>query len=232
MKLKKYYAFGEDKPPVIYRPGTSDDAIINSILINQQEYRFPSFDDVKLCFDMGGNIGVVAVILANIYPKAIIHSFEPEDENFSILQQNADHYPNITCHNYGLGAATGKKPLYPSADPANLGGFSNFIQHGEPKAVQIFAIKAVVEKFGIPEIIKIDVEGAECEILRNFPNLKDVRYLTGELHGEDAEYLCLHSLSTYFDLAHSREFGEKTWHFHALNKGWTQSRRESEAAPK
>ncbi len=226
MKLKKYYAFGDEEPAVYYRPGTSDEAIIKAILVNQEEYKFPRMPDCKMCFDMGGNIGVVAVILARIYPGAIIHSFEPQAENFAILKQNAADYGNIRLHNYGLASSTGKLNLYPSADPTNMGGFSTFIEHGEPTQIQVQSIKSVCAQLGIPDLIKVDIEGAECEVLRNLPGIDKVKWITGELHGADAEYLLLHILSTNFLLSHSRHFGDKTWHFNALNKSWTDFGRD------
>jgi FkbM family methyltransferase len=169
---------------------------------------------------MGGNIGVVAVILARLYPTATIHTFEPQEENFRLLEMNTQGYKNVVRHNYGLGASTGKKALFPSADPTNHGGFSNFIEHGKPTEISVVSIKTVVRELGVPDLIKVDIEGAECEVLRNFPDIGKVRWIAGELHGEDAEYLLLHVLNTNFRLAHSRGFMDKTWHFHALNKGW------------
>lgn len=223
IKVKKYYHFGEDKPPIHFRPGTSDETIINSILINRQEYIFPykcdSFDP-ELIFDMGANIGVTAVIFAQLYPMAKIICFEPQPDNLTILAKNVAPYDNITVKPFGLAAQTGQKKLWPSADPKNHGGFSNFIQHGEPEIFAVEGIRGIVERYGVPDLIKIDVEGAECEILRNFPHLERVSWIAGELHCEDAEFLMLHTLSVNFRLQLQRNFFDKTWHFHALNKAW------------
>lgn len=229
-KLKKYFHWGESKPPIYYRKGTSDEAIINSVLIRQQEYLFPKMSEnfePELIYDIGANIGIVSVILANLYPDAIIHSFEPEPGNFEILQKNVEGYPNIKLHAVGLGAQSGSKKLYPSEDPTNKGGFSNFIESGTPTECKILSVRRAVESYGVPDVIKIDVEGAECEILRNFPDLNLVSWIAGELHSEDAEFLMLHTLSTHFRLALQRNFFDKTWHFHALSKGWLDFGRDT-----
>lgn len=222
-KIKKYFHWGENKPPIYYREHTSDMHIINSALINQQEYIFPNISeefDPEIVYDIGANIGVVTAIFANLYPKAKIHCFEPQADNFELLKKNAEGYPNIMLHNVGLGATSGSKKLWPSDDPTNFGGYSNFIESGEPIECTILDVKRAVASYGVPDIIKIDVEGAECEILRNFPNLNLCSWIAGELHSEDAEYLMLHTLSTHFRLALARGFYDKMWHFHAVNKEW------------
>lgn len=213
--LKQFEGF-PDKPPIFYRPGTSDTAIINSVFINQQEYLFPPFKP-KTVFDMGANIGVTAVILANVYPDAQIYSFEPEPENFSLLEMNARSYPNVKCFNYGLSNDSGAGRLYPSTDPVNLGGFSTHIKNGPGTLVALRDIAEVCQELGTPDLIKIDVEGAENHILRAMPNIEKVGWITGELHDIEA-YGLLAYLSINFHLQFKHEFGDAVWHFQALNR--------------
>lgn len=221
LQLKKYWAFDAEAPPIYYRSGTSDEGIIQTLLLQQQDYKFPSAPDLSLIYDMGANIGIASIIMTRLYPGATIHAFEPQEENFEVLKKNIEGYPKIVPHKYALGSSTGIKKLFPSDDPKNKGGFSTIIEHGEPVQIGVQSIKSVVERYGVPELIKIDVEGAECEILRNLPNIDRVSWITGELHSEDAEYLLLHILSTHFRLQLSRGFFDKVWHFQALNKSWT-----------
>lgn len=230
MKLKKYFGLSEDIA-IYYRPGTSDEGVLDTIINKKEDYIFPHMGDANMCFDIGANIGVASLVMATVYPNATIHAFEPEPENFSILMMNIEHYPNIFAHGYGLGASAGKKNLWPSDDPLNKGGFSNFIEHGEPTIVEIASVRQTVAALGVPDIVKIDVEGAECEILRNFPDIKKVRWITGELHGEDSEYLLLQRLSSSFLLQHARGFGSKVWHFHAMNKAWKKELENAAVPP-
>lgn len=218
MELKKFYLF-EDKPPIYYRPGTSDEAIIDSVLIKKQEYLFPAFSP-RLIFDIGGNFGALAVLMANIYPDAKIYSFEPVKENYEILIKNADpYYPNIIVMDYGLGDANRTELCYPSEDPNNLGGFSNYIESsGKPFQIEIRDVEEVCKRYGNPDLVKIDCEGAECEILTSLP-LSDIKWITGELHSQ-ADYELLAYLNKKFDLQFQKAFGEKVWHFHAKNKTW------------
>lgn len=222
-KLKKFYAF-DDKPPIFFREGTSDEAIIQTVLIKRKEYLFPNFSP-KVVFDIGANIGVTAVILANIYPHAKIHSFEPESENFALLQMNTEKYPNVVRHNCALGNKSGEFSMFHSEDPNNLGGFSTHILG--PKNMKIRAVRmaTICEEFGEPELIKIDCEGAEYDILTDIPKIEKVKWITGELHGVN-DFNLLAFLSQYFRIQTGRNFYDKVWHFQAVSKSWADFGRD------
>lgn len=224
--LKKFI-WDEKKPAVLYRPGTADEAIIQSVLVDQGEYLFPRIDsrfDPKICYDIGGNIGVVAVVLASIYPKSKIFSFEPVPENFELLKQNAAPYPNITALNFGLGGDTGQRRIWDSDDPRNLGGFSVVIKNPEGKnqMVSVRDVASVFQQYGAPDLIKIDVEGAEAEIFEAMPNIERVKWIAGELHGI-RDFQVLDLLSKHFTIQCARDFQAKCWHFHALNRSIAES---------
>lgn len=224
---KKYYAF-EDRPPIVYRPGTSDEAIIQAVIIEKKEYAFPVFSP-KIIFDIGGNIGVVAIVMANIYPEAKIYSFEPVEENFELLLENVSEYKNISPMRMALGNKTEQRMMYPSENPLNLGGYSTFIPTENDrqmrKMIDVVDVAKVCDKIGVPDLIKIDCEGAEYEILTAIPDIHLVKWIAGELHGID-DYRLLAYLSSHFRLQHERGFGDKVWHFHALAKSWTDFGRD------
>ncbi len=217
-ELKKFHAY-EDGAPIYYRDRTSDTAIINTTFSSKPEYMFPMFEP-KMIFDIGANIGVISTLLANIYPDAIIHAFEPVKENYEILIKNTDSYPNIKPHFYGLGSITGPRRLFHSDDPTNHGGFSLKIPTDtQTEVLEFRAMSETVRDFGVPELIKVDVEGAEFEIFQDFSQLEAVKWIAGELHGVH-DFRLLDMLSQHFRLKVERNFGDKIWHFHALNKSW------------
>lgn len=223
METKKFELPWEDVPSLIYRPGTSDEAIIKAILVDQQEYLFPKFEP-KIIWDVGANIGVTAVIFANIYPEAKIYCFEPEPLNFDLLEMNTKHYKNVKCFDSGLGDKTCSKLLFKSDDPKNLGGFSTFIKgkgvvHDE---VSILRTQLLVDQMGCPDLIKIDCEGAEFEILNDIPGIERVKFITGELHGVN-DYGLLGLLDKHFKLQFSKAFDSPVWHFSALSKSWPET---------
>lgn len=223
MKVKKFDAF-EDKPPIFYREGTSDEAIIRANIIDRNEYLFPKLSP-KIVYDIGGNTGIIAVIMAQIYPDAIIHSFEPMEENYELLEKNVAEYPNIKPHWFGLGESDHKRMFWPSADPINHGGFSMEIKSDKPQVeCRMRSTWEVCEEFGAPEVIKIDVEGAEYEIFEAMPDwaLTGCKWITGELHGIK-DFLLLDKLSEHFKINVRKDFDALVYHFHAANKTWTSA---------
>lgn len=216
MKTKKFHAF-EDRPPIVYRPGTSDESIIQTVLVEQREYAFPPMKP-HIIFDIGANIGVLSVILANIYPDAKIYAFEPVKENFELLKENVASYKNVAPLHMGLGNKTETKYIHKSTDPSNLGGFSTFITDGdEHEEITIIDTAKFCEKVGTPDLIKIDCEGAEFDILTSIPDIKKVKWVTGELHGVK-DFALLVRLNKDFRLSFTRNFNDKVWHFLAASR--------------
>lgn len=220
--LKKFYPFDEDKP-LYFRDGTSDAAIIQEVIVERKGYLFPTFKP-NIVFDIGGNIGVVAVVLANIYPHATIYTFEPEANNFEILLKNVAPYKNIKPKDYGLGALKGDVDFWPSEDPNNFGGFSTHIKAGSPNRIHVESASAIATTLGPPDLIKIDCEGAEYGILHSLTlaQLDHVKWISGELHGVRDFQLLAH-LDLYFEIMVQRQFHQKTYPFHAMKRGWTPS---------
>lgn len=214
-----------DGHPVFFRDGTSDAFLIQKNIIgppNEREYALPSFIKPKVILDIGANIGVISLLLNHLYPEAKIFAFEPEKENYQLLQANVRPFSNIIPVNYGLGANTLDLPLYKSDENKNFGGFSLY-NSGSKEFHSTIQIKSVKESFlelSISQIdlIKIDCEGAEYAILtamRDF--IPNVKWIEGELHGEN-DFRLLNYLTNWFDVGVKKNIGEKNYPFQAKNK--------------
>lgn len=220
MKTKKFI-YDEEMPPIIYRPGTSDETIINSVLVNQQEYLFPNLANANVVFDIGANIGVTAIILSKIYPGAIIHAFEPDEQNFKLLCQNTSHLKNVARYEVAIDNYNGETTLFGSDDPANLGGYSTTKKPESSamleKKVPVVRMAGLCLKFGHPDVIKIDCEGAEFNILTDIPQIEKVLWISGELHNI-RDFELLSKLCPTHEIQTARTFGSGCWHFQAANR--------------
>lgn len=207
---------------VNFRPGTSDEEILRSILIDRNEYQL--FSDIPkdaalTIFDVGANIGATSILLANTYPNATIYAFEPEVENFKILLANVDPYPNVKPYNVALGAATGTAKLAASDNPTNLGGFSfgeAGVNLGKKVEVLVCSVKDMIESIDLKKIdlIKVDTEGCEFEILSSMPEGFLPDFIMGEAHGND-DFLMFDMLSKTHQLKINKEFAQRCYPFYA-----------------
>lgn len=225
-KLKQFDLGDEKSPPIWYRPGTSDEGVIQTIVIDRADYKFPK-KDFKLIYDIGANIGVATLVMNNIYPEAIIHCFEPDPENFEVLRMNTEHLgPKVVLNKVALSNYNGTTQLYGSDNPVNLGGFSTHIKPPEEQVlgghpwqqVPVVRTSFYMAKVGVPDLIKIDCEGAEHDILMDIPDLSKVQWITGELHGIKEFELLASIQSKGFEVDAFRHMGSKTWPFQAANK--------------
>lgn len=216
--------------PIQFRIGTSDANLIYNILCKRGrkgEYWLPDAVAPRVIFDIGANIGIASVYLANRFPQATIFSFEPVPDNFALLQANVAAYPNVHPCPIALGANDGEIEMFYSDDPANEGGYSLYRQ-GVDAARTVRAAMRTPTSFmrerGLAHIdmIKIDTEGSEHGILTAFDPtvLRTVKWITGELHGE-RDFEVLNLLSQWFDIGMRKSIKSRLFNFTACNKAIT-----------
>jgi FkbM family methyltransferase len=179
--------------PLHYRTASSDMTIIHDVLLYpgyKSEYWTPAEIDPRVILDLGANIGVAAVYYANLFPRAVVHSFEPVPANYELLVKNTKSYDNIRCYNAAVGRSDGRLEIQSSANTANYGGASLYGVESDPAnkvAVEVWSSATMLERAGIDhaDLIKIDTEGAEYDILTSLDRevLFRAKWIIGELHG-------------------------------------------------
>jgi FkbM family methyltransferase len=211
---------------VHYRPGSSDPEVIYKILLKggkKAEYHVPEDVLPRTIWDIGGNIGAASLYFSDRFPQAEIHCFEPVPENYAMIERNIAGISRIQAHRFALGASDGSLDIRASDASRNFGGFS-FHEAGTAKEsackVQVRAPQGVIGDgtAPAPDLIKVDVEGAEYDILTAFDPkiLARVRWIVGELHGERS-FALLEYLSRWFDIETRKTFGKRLFNFSARN---------------
>lgn len=126
-----------------------------------------------LIFDVGANVGKTAEIYD--FLKCKIICFEPQPECFNILKMKFKDNQNIILEQIGLGAKNESIDLY-LCHSNTISTFSkqwveksrftkNHIWDKTIKA-KIFTLNEMIDKYGKPKFIKIDVEGYEYNVLK------------------------------------------------------------------
>ena len=130
--------------------------------------------DGNIVVDIGANIGYFTLIFARLVgEKGKVFAFEPEPNNFNLLKKNIEinGYKNVNLINKAVSNKSGKIKLY--IDNVNYGGHSLIAEIPNRQSIEIESIKlddffSANKKI---DFIKIDVEGAELEVLKGMSNL-------------------------------------------------------------
>ncbi len=129
-----------------------------------------------LIIDAGAFIGNHTVFFANFCHAGAVIAFEACQSSFDVLIQTIarNGLNNVRAYNVALGdeAEWGMIAVH---NPENLG--TNRVQRGrpdQPGAVRIVALDDFLQSIGFAEsrvcLMKIDVEGMECEVMRGATN--------------------------------------------------------------
>ena len=133
-----------------------------------------------IVLDIGANIGYTALILAECVGKnGIVHAFEPEPENYTLLERNARQFGQnrIITHPVAAGENDGIAKL--SLSPDNLGDH-RIEQNAAGRNVldiQVCRLDRYPPVRGLKiNFVKIDTQGSETDVLAGlYGSLHDAR---------------------------------------------------------
>jgi FkbM family methyltransferase len=124
-------------------------------------------------YDIGANVGFYSVIAARLVGGAgRVVSFEPLPENTASLKHNAEinNFGQVTVHEFALGCIDGEMLFAMSERPtwgklSSVGTLPN--RHIGNVKVAVHRLDSIVNEAALrpPDLVKIDVEGAENDVL-------------------------------------------------------------------
>ena len=118
--------------------------------------------------DGGAATGTWTRELRSIFPDAGVLAVDPRDDVQPELQRLKSELGNITVAQTLLGESVGEVEFNESSDQSSMLPDSSGATFGTVKRVPITTIDALVQStgFGWPDLIKLDVQGAELIALR------------------------------------------------------------------
>lgn len=158
-------------------------------------YWFRTSRPDPVIIDVGANIGDSVLYFKWLYPRAVIHSFEPGTPMFRLLKRNVaeNRLSDVHMHHEALSGRDGTIEL--TITPGSYLG-SSF--HGPPlgydetlygmterEEVVMRRFSDRIRELGIDRIdmLKVDIEGSETELLRDAaPLLGQVERIAVEYH--------------------------------------------------
>ena len=125
-----------------------------------------------VCYDIGANVGFFTLLLARLAgPTGTVYAFEPVPANASIIERNArlNRLGNVKVLRLALSRADGMSDLLLAqhVGGAVLKGAGTPPDPAGHIIVETSAIDTLINhrKIAPPDLVKIDVEGAEMDVL-------------------------------------------------------------------
>lgn len=129
-------------------------------------------------FDIGANIGVLTLLMAKHADSTVakVYSFEPEPRNFEQLRHNIninELHQKVFPKQMALGASDGEVSLH-IRGTAGEGRHSIAEEKGATDSITVALATCAgfaAQENAYPNVIKIDVEGAEGQVLQGITEL-------------------------------------------------------------
>jgi len=180
-EIKKKKINGFDMLIMKDDPGIS--RVLNKPKWFRKWHREPEFMDIIMdevkpgmtVLDLGANIGYVSLLLGRLIGnKGFMYAAEPDIKNFNIMSKNIkinNFEKNTKLDNVAFSDTTGKIDFYIS-DFSNM--HSIIENGGKSISVNSFSLDDYFHsKEKIPEFIKMDIEGAEVNVLSGMDRILD-----------------------------------------------------------
>jgi len=151
-------------------------------------------ENKKLCFDIGANIGSWSLKNIDKYDKII--AIEADENTFAKIKQNVLHNNKILPLNYAACDSKEEYIKFYKCDSDVLstlnkdwldGGKSRFNLNYTEILCKTISIDKLIKLYGMPELIKIDVEQGEYECIKSLT--------------QKVDNLCFEWTSEFFDIS-------------------------------
>lgn len=163
-------------------------------LFQSEMYKFKASSSSPYIIDCGANLGMSVIYFKELYPNATIIAFEADEYIFGFLEKNMKSfdYENVQLIN---------KAVWNCDDTLSFlveGGAGGRLEKetaiGKFKKVTSTSLKKYLIGRKV-DFLKIDIEGAEYEVLRDCENeLKDIDYIFIEYHSMPDKEKNLHKI--------------------------------------
>ena len=125
----------------------------------------------NVVYDIGANVGYYSLMSSvGVGKNGTVHAFEPSPRNINFLKKHLEinHINNVTIHEVAVSDKVGTVHFLDDGDPV-----ARRISKTGGLEIETVSIDILIDTNIIapPQHIKIDVEGAELEVLRGAKNL-------------------------------------------------------------
>lgn len=211
IELEKFYYF--------LRVNSSDIQVFDQIVLGGGMSRIIELlRELKIqnpfILDCGANIGMTIIVLKKSFPDATIAAIEPEANNFKQLEKNVNENNIKDISLLQIGVWYKSAILEPKLNFRDKKDWSYALQESQsnrPGGIPVENPLIIANKLGWEKIdyIKIDIEGSEFPLLRNYKEWKSIldtiKLISIEVHEE------LGSVAEIEQVLHMNNFRTETF---------------------
>ena len=127
-------------------------------------YKFESKRSKPVIFDCGANIGTACLYFKKQHPQALVHAFEPDPKIYQILKTNLAQNDLEDIQLYEAAVWKEDGTLSFGSEGSDSG---SIFQEDNQVKVKALDLKKLIEKEAYIDLLKIDIEGAEVEVIKH-----------------------------------------------------------------
>jgi FkbM family methyltransferase len=156
--------------------GSFPDSSGEEVLVLKLEERYATTKQPLCIFDVGANKGqFLSLIVQGLQSTPFcLHAFEPSENTYKILSENARGYSDLFLNNSGLGKQSGECELFydekgsglASLSKRELGHFGIDFKYSERVTIETLDDYCRSRKVEHIDCLKLDVEGHELDVLQ------------------------------------------------------------------
>ena len=173
--------------------------------------RDPDVGPAPIFFDVGANEGEWTYLAARRNPQLTVHVFEISPDTYAALSENLSTLANVRLNQVGLYKEEGEIEIFANRSPDMTSVFRHPDWQGEALCkVPVMRGDAYMAREGLSHIhfLKIDVEGAEAEVLAGFEQaLADGRVDVIQFEYNEFSIALRRLLRDYYDLLSEFKIG-------------------------
>lgn len=195
---------------IYIRPGTTDAQVVWDTFVGLYHVPPPVARSAQRIWDLGANIGLTALDLAERFPGASLTAVELDAGNAELARANIAPIAHRCELVEGAVWAEDGRVSY-DGDPGGEDGFRVVSGTGQERSVAAISLNTLLERQGGGPVdyVKMDVEGAERELLRrNTQWAAHVRCVSVEVHDPYSVDECRRDLQT---LGFATSVSERHW---------------------
>ena len=152
--------------------------------------------------DLGAHIGLATLRFKTAFPKAVIHCYEPDPDNFRLLELNTKGLDGVVLHQEAVGDVSGDAVFYVHPQRHTASTLKRGSQD-EPVVESRCVVRSldhILSQIGDVDLVKFDIEGSEYEVFSHSRNIHRVKLVVGEMKALPKE------LTRFLELFLSHEF--------------------------